>query len=167
MQATTVLQIDDGTFALNAAECLEATYVQVNGGDLSISASDDGINATTKSASMGTPTIEVTGGSMVITMGAGDTDALDANGNIVVSGGTIDITGQFAFDFDGTASFTGGTITVNGEEISEISNSMMGGGMPGGGGFGPMDGGQQEGMGPQGGHGPQDGQGTSDGAFMM
>lgn len=147
IQATTVLQIDNGTFNINAVEALEATYVQVNGGAVNISASDDGINATTKSSSIGTPTIEVTGGDITIAMAQGDTDAIDANGNVIVTGGTIDITGQSAFDFDGTATFTGGTITVNGEQISEITNSMMmGGGMMGG------MGGQMEG-GPMGGQG--------------
>ena len=147
IQATTVLQIDNGTFNINAVEALEATYVQVNGGAVNISASDDGINATTKSSSIGTPTIEVTGGDITIAMAQGDTDAIDANGNVIVTGGTINITGQSAFDFDGTATFTGGTITVNGEQISEITNSMMmGGGMMGG------MGGQMEG-GPMGGQG--------------
>ena len=85
-------------------------------------------------------------------MAQGDTDALDSNGNLLVSGGTIDITAQFAFDYDGTASFTGGTITVNGEQVTEITNSMMmGGGMgPGGemGGMGPGGMGEMGGMGP-------------------
>lgn len=135
LHATTVLQLDGGTFEIAAAEALEATYVQVNDGSVTITASDDAINATYKSQSMGTPTIEITGGQIAITMGAGDTDALDSNGDIIVSGGSVDITGQFAFDFDGTASFTGGSITVNGEQISEITNSMM---MGGGMGAGPM-----------------------------
>ena len=152
IQATTYLQIDDGTLTIDAAEALEATYVQVNGGSVSIAATDDGINATYKSQSLGTPTIEVTDGEIQISMAQGDTDALDSNGNLLVSGGTIDITAQFAFDYDGTASFTGGTITVNGEQVTEITNSMMmGGGMgPGGemGGMGPGGMGEMGGMGP-------------------
>lgn len=141
IQATTYLQIDGGSFNINASEALEATYVQINDGSVNLNASDDGINASSKSSSVGTPTIEVTGGNLVVAMGSGDTDALDANGNLIVSGGTIDITAQFAFDFDGQASFTGGTITVNGEEVTEITNSMMmGGGMGGMGGPGGMGG---------------------------
>ena len=153
MQATTVLQIDNGSFTIDAVEALEATYVQVNGGTIGITASDDGINATTKSSSLGTPTIEIRGGDITVNMGAGDTDAIDANGNVVMSGGNLDITAQSAFDFDGTSSFTGGTITVNGEQITEITNSMMMGGGPMGGGMGggPMGGGM--GGGPMGGPG--------------
>ena len=139
IQATTTLTVDGGTFTLSAAEALEATIVQVNGGDMNIYATDDAINGSYKSASVGTPTVEITGGSMVIEMAQGDTDAIDVNGNLVISGGQIDITAQSAFDFDGTVSFTSGTVTVNGTQLSEITNSMMGGGMGGGHG-GPMSG---------------------------
>ena len=132
IQATTTLTVDGGTFAISAAEALEATIVQVNGGDMDIYATDDAINGSYKSASVGTPTVEITGGSMAIEMAQGDTDAIDVNGNLVISGGQIDITAQSAFDFDGTVSFTGGTVTVNGTQLSEITNSMMGGGMGGG-----------------------------------
>ena len=145
IQATTVLQIDNGTFTIDAVEALEATYVQINGGTLNITSSDDGINATYKSNSMGTPMIEVRGGDITINMGAGDTDAIDSNGDLVVSGGNINITAQSAFDFDGNVSFTGGTVTVNGEQLTEITNSMMMGGPMGDMGGGPMGGGQHGG----------------------
>ena len=70
-------------------------------------------------------------------MGQGDTDGVDANGSIYVNGGTIDITAQMSsFDYDAAAEFNGGTIIVNGEEVSEIPQSMMGGHGGGRGGFG-------------------------------
>ncbi len=148
LQATTALQIDGGTFTLNAAEGIEATYIQINGGTTSLVASDDGVNASWKSMNFGTPTIEITGGELTIQMGQGDTDAVDTNGDLIISGGQIDITAQFAFDFEeGTATWTGGTIYVNGEEITEITSSMMGG--PGG--MGGMMGGGPGGMGGPGG----------------
>jgi hypothetical protein len=37
-----------------------------------------------------------------------------------------------SFDYDRTAEFNGGTIIINGTEVSEIPQSMMGGGMHGG-----------------------------------
>lgn len=139
IQATCVAQIDGGTVNATAAEGIEGTYVQINGGAITISASDDGVNATYKSDSL-TPTIEVRGGELSVTMGAGDTDALDSNGDLLISGGNIDISAQFAFDFDGRGEMTGGTVTVNGSQVTELQNSMMGGGagMRGGGdrGFG-------------------------------
>ena len=134
VHATSLLQIDDGSFEITAAEGMEATYILINGGSVSISASDDGVNAANKSSAY-TPTFEITGGTLTIVMGAGDTDGVDSNGDLIISGGTIDVTGNSTFDYDGTASYTGGVIIVNGQQVSQIPNQMMGGGMggPGGG----------------------------------
>ena len=143
IQGTTLTQIDGGTFEITSSEGIEATYVRINGGNISISASDDGINATTKSTSYSTPTVEFNGGTTKIVMGQGDTDAVDANGNIIVNGGTIDITATVSsFDYDGTAEYNGGTIIINGTQVDSIPQSMMGGrgGMGGMGGRGNMGG---------------------------
>ena len=136
IHAESLLRIDGGTFDITAAEGLEATYVLINDGDITISASDDGINAARKSTAY-TPTVEINGGSLKISMGQGDTDGIDANGNLIITGGTIDITGNSAFDYDGSVSWTGGTVTVNGQQQTQITNQMMGGGM---GGFGGQQG---------------------------
>ena len=126
-----VVQIDDGTITLNGAEGIEGTYVQINGSTISINATGDGINASKKS-NIGTPTVEINGGNITIKMGQGDTDAIDSNGNIYINGGTINITANSPFDYDGTAEKNGGTIIVNGTETNTITNQMMGGGMNGG-----------------------------------
>lgn len=130
IQGTTLTQIDGGEIQISASEGIESTYVQINGGDVVIHASDDGVNAAQKSTACEIG-IEITGGSLSITMAQGDTDAIDSNGFILVSGGEVAISAQFAFDYITTASHTGGTITVNGETVSEITQSMMMGG-PGG-----------------------------------
>ena len=69
-------------------------------------------------------------------MGSGDTDAVDSNGNLVIAGGTLDITAQSPFDYDGTCEKTGGTLIINGTETESITNQMMGGGNGRRGGFG-------------------------------
>ena len=149
IHATTTITISGGEYTLVGAECLEGTFIQINDGTIDVTASDDGINAAYKSSQF-TPTFEMNGGTVTISMGAGDTDGVDSNGDIYINGGTINITGQSSFDYDGTAEHNGGTIIVNGEETDEITNQMMGG--PGGqGGFGP--GGQDFGGG-FGGQGP-------------
>ena len=161
IQATTVLQIDDGRFSISSGEGLEATYIQINGGDITVKASDDGVNASKKS-NFTTPCFEMTGGSLDITMNGSDVDAVDANGSISVSGGSVNITCPTqgmneSFDYDGTADFTGGTITVNGQQLDSIpSPKMAGGGRGGMGGMGGMEG--QEGFGGRGDMGGMEGQ---------
>ena len=141
IHANTLLEIDGGSYSITAAEGLEATYIRINGGSIQISASDDGINAARKS-SVYTPTVEINGGDITISMGAGDTDGVDSNGNIVINGGTISVTGQSTFDYDGTAQYNGGTIIVNGQQVYAIPNQIMGGrgGMDGRNGRGGMGG---------------------------
>ncbi len=132
IHANTLLQIDGGEMNISAAEGLEATCIRLNGGDVSISASDDGVNAAQKSSAC-LATFEMNDGTLTVVIGAGDTDGIDSNGSIIVNGGTIDVTGQSAFDCDGTAQYNGGTILVNGQQVDSIPIQMMGGM---GGGFG-------------------------------
>ena len=132
IQATALLQIDGGSMNITASEGLEATYVLINDGTVNITASDDGINASAKTNVYDT-VIEINGGDLTVAVGQGDTDAIDSNGSIYVNGGTINVTAQMSsFDYDKTAEFNGGTIIINGQEVSEIPQSMMGGGMRGG-----------------------------------
>lgn len=128
------LYIQSGTITVESSvEALEGTNVTINGGKLDLSASDDGINASSK-VTGAEIFIKITGGDIKVEVGQGDTDALDSNGDIIMTGGNLDITSTVsAFDFDGTATYTGGTITVNGETRSEITaDGPGGGGAPGG-----------------------------------
>ena len=163
IHALSVAQIDGGTFDIIAAEGIEATYIQINGGTMNIRATDDGINAAQKS-SVYTATLEINGGEITVDMGSGDTDAIDSNGNIIVNGGTINVTGSSSFDYDGSAQYNGGTIIVNGQQVDSIPNQMMGGmaGMngPGNGAFpGDMGGMDSSGTGGPGGMGGRGGMG--------
>ncbi|MBR5071542.1 MAG: carbohydrate-binding domain-containing protein [Oscillospiraceae bacterium] len=146
IHATTILTVSGGELNITAAEGLEATQIEINGGTVDITATDDGINAGQKSKALSVG-ITVNGGEISIDMGAGDTDAVDSNGYLTITGGTFDISAQSAFDADGTISWTGGTIYVNGSQISTITSQMMGGGMmggmPGGGMQGGMPGGNK------------------------
>ena len=138
IHAVSIIQIDGGTINVTAAEGIEATWVQINDGEITISATDDGINGGQKSKSY-TVCVEINGGSLSITMGQGDTDGIDTNGNLIITGGTISVNAQSPFDYDGTLTHTGGTIIVNGTETDQITNQFgggMGGGPGGQGGFG-------------------------------
>ena len=130
IHANSVVQIDGGSFTIQAKEGIEGTYVQINGGTINIQSNDDGINAARKSSAY-TPTVEINGGDITVNMSSGDTDGVDSNGSIIVNGGTIRVNGNSTFDYDGSAQYNGGTIIANGQQISYIPNQMMGGGRGG------------------------------------
>ena len=157
IHATSVLQIDDGVLDITAGEGLESTVIQINGGTLNITSTDDGINAARKSSSY-TPVVIFNGGEVTIAMGRGDTDGVDSNGNIIVNGGTVSVTGNSTFDYDGTGVINGGTVYANGQLLSSLPNQMMGG-RGGHGGFGGWDNGSQDNSGGWGGPGGWGGRG--------
>ena len=126
IHATSVLQIDDGVLNITAKEGFESTVVQINGGTININSSDDGINAARKSSSY-TPAVFFNGGDVTISMGGGDTDGVDSNGDIYVNGGTVSVTGNSTFDYDGNGVISGGTVYANGEQVSSLPNQFMGG----------------------------------------
>ena len=152
IQGTTVVRIAGGTIDVAAAEGIEGTDVEIDGGTITVEASDDGINASAKSDACPV-TLVINGGSLTVSMAAGDTDALDSNGSLYINGGTVDINAQFAFDYVTDGAINGGTVTVNGSQVTQLSNSMMGGGGMRGGmqGGAPAEGGMKGGMKGQGG----------------
>lgn len=119
IHAEYTLVIDGGTLdIIESYEGLEGNLIIVKGGFNKIYASDDAINA---SSGRETPTITFEGGYTEAVVPSGDTDGVDSNGNIVISGGTIlvkcgssmgGVSGSI--DVDGTITQTGGTVIAFG-----------------------------------------------------
>lgn len=128
VKAYSSVVIEGGSLVVeNSVEGIEANNVIINGGEIDIYASDDGINAVAQSGE--DVYIEVNGGVVSVEVGQGDTDAFDANGDIYINGGTIDVTAPMSsFDYDRLAEFNGGILTVNGESMTSIPVSHMHGG---------------------------------------
>ena len=138
IRSNDTLTIESGTFDIDSDEGLESTVIIINGGDITIAATDDGINASEKSETL-SPYLEINGGNISITMADGDTDGIDSNGDITINGGVVSINGQSPIDYDGTAVFNGGTLILNGVEVDEITNQFEEGMLPSGEGM-PADG---------------------------
>ncbi len=130
VHANSTATIDGGTFEISAGEGIEATGIVINDGSIYIESSDDGINAAQKVDTF-LAYLEINGGDITVVMGSGDTDAIDSNGNLTITGGEINVTAQSPFDCDGQVSFTGGTVIVNGQQVYSIPTQTMGGMMGG------------------------------------
>lgn len=115
-------------------EGIEGTKVVVEGGIISILASDDGINATSGTAAAfgnrESPqqgvAVEINGGTLRVTA---TNDAIDSNGAITINGGDLNLTTLNA-GRGGTATLdANGQVTVNGGNVVTNDGSENGGGM--------------------------------------
>ena len=119
VHADGALTVNAGTVnVVEAHEGFEGNVITINGGVTCVYGEDDGVNACAGSA---TPTIQVNGGYLEVKTPSGDTDAIDANGNFVMTGGTVLVKGGSqmgsvagSVDVDGTIQVTGGTIVAFG-----------------------------------------------------
>jgi hypothetical protein len=115
IHAETLLTITGGKLdILKSYEGLEASKILVSGGDISLWASDDGINAAGETG--GNYEYRQTGGTVYVNA---EGDGLDANGSFLLEGGTLTIDGPVmamngALDYDGTGIIKGGTLIAAG-----------------------------------------------------
>lgn len=123
IHADYTLEISGGrTEVTSAYEGLEGNLIKVSGGETYVYATDDGVNATSGKSS---PNITVSGGLLDVAVPTnGDTDGIDSNGSLTITGGTViakgpgsasgNAFGAAAVDTDGTVSITGGSLIVFG-----------------------------------------------------
>lgn len=146
-----------------STEGIEAANIGISAGTISVTADDDGLNASgnaeLQALIAGTEYVEgnreadtgerlvITGGDITIKAGF---DGIDSNGSITVTGGTVTITsaangGDAPLDANGQIDVADGIITANGAAWSAATADGMAGGPGGGRGGGP--GGGPDGMG--------------------
>ncbi|WP_430784421.1 carbohydrate-binding domain-containing protein [Actinoplanes sp. G11-F43] len=112
------LIVDAGSVTVaSAVEGLEAAQIVLNDGSVSVTTSDDGVNATSSSSSSSSePSVTVNGGTLVINA---DGDGLDSNGTASITGGTVVVNGpegngNGALDVDATFTISGGILLAAG-----------------------------------------------------
>ncbi len=119
LSADRVLAISGGVIVVaDAYEGLEANRILISGGETFIYAEDDGVNACDGDE---TPELSVSGGYLDVTVPDGDTDAIDSNGSVFVTGGLVIAKGGASsggmagsIDAAGRIDVTGGTVIALG-----------------------------------------------------
>ena len=118
IHADSSLNISGGTVNIDSAyEGLEANVINISGGSSTVSANDDGVNAT---KGLTTPQINVSGGYLDVTVApSGDVDGIDSNGTYTQTGGVVITRGPSsenagAIDADGSVKVNGGTLIILG-----------------------------------------------------
>lgn len=114
--ADETLTVTDGTIAISESyEGLEGLHVVISGGDITLVASDDGLNAAGGVDTSGTGGRDAMGG-------PGGMASSSSNGTILISGGTLHITAYGdGIDANGTLEITGGYIVVCGPTQGDTS----------------------------------------------
>lgn len=148
VHADQILQIDSGVILIeDSYEGLEAKDIIINDGEVTINASDDGVNATdgsTETLGRGDMMegktydfgLHINGGILSINSYG---DGLDSNGNVWMTGGKLIISGPInngngSLDYNGTFEMTGGDLVAVGSsgmlqtpsQVSTINTMVIG-----------------------------------------
>jgi hypothetical protein len=105
------ISIESGNISIEQSdEGIEASLININGGNIAVVSTDDGINVS--DGAYTADTLYINGGNLSVNAQG---DGIDSNGAIVMTGGDVSVDGptgmdNAALDFDKTFTMTGGTL---------------------------------------------------------
>jgi len=119
IHADYINDISGGTINItNSYEGIEGNIVNISGGNIKLYSTDDGLNAADKAGV--TPQINVSGGTVDITVYGNDIDGIDSNNTYTQTGGVVITKGgtggmSTGLDTDGTSKVNSGTLIIFGK----------------------------------------------------
>lgn len=130
IHSDTSVAILGGSITVNTCcEGIEAPEILVEDGTVTVTSTDDGINACGTETSDGSlPSVTINGGTVTLLNPSGrDADGIDSNGNIDINGGLVYISlvgdgGNCALDY---GSENGGACRINGGTVVACGSSTM------------------------------------------
>lgn len=130
IHSDTSVAILGGSITVNTCcEGIEAPEILIEDGAVTITSTDDGINACGTETSNGSlPSVTISGGTVTLLNSSGrDADGIDSNGNIDINGGLVYISlvgdgGNCALDY---GSENGGACRINGGTVVACGGSTM------------------------------------------
>lgn len=130
IHSDTSVAILGGSLTVNTCcEGIEAPEILIEDGAITVTSTDDGINACGTETSDGSlPSVTISGGTVTLLNPSGrDADGIDSNGNIDINGGLVYISlvgdgGNCALDY---GSENGGACRINGGTVVACGSSTM------------------------------------------